>query len=420
MRLRALRLLVLSCASLFVATLPAASATGTLTLASVAPSGAPGNGLSDWPALSADGRLLAFTSIASNLVPGDTNRQADAFLRDLRTGRTTRIGIRAWVPRISGDGRLISYCRGAPGAGQANLYVYDRVARSTVLVSADPRGRPAPTVKHCVTQVMAQGGRYILFWSDSSRLVRHDTNDAGDVFVRDLKLRKTRLVATNARGVHASDEVDMGGISADGRYVVFCTTSQNLLSPGSDPRPEVYLKDLKTGALRYVSATPDGRPLSDASCVAETISPDGRWAAFSAGVHDFMPGVENVYRQLWLKDLRTGRVQLVTAGVTGQGIHGPEGYYDFFSGNGRYLVYISDADDIVHGVWSSYSQVYLYDRVTRKTELVSARPDGTTSGSHAIADDISADGKVIAFASFDEHLVPNDGNDMLDVFVLRR
>jgi Tol biopolymer transport system component len=412
-----LRLAGIACALLLVAALPAASATHALALVTRAADGSQANGTSVNPRLSGDGRFLAFDSDASNLVPDDTNQARDVFLRDLRTGRTTRIAERSYAPSITADGRWTTYCRAAPAAGW-NVYVYDRVTRSRGLVDVDLHGRPAPATMETCGQSIAAGGRYVLLWSNASRLVRHDANEAADLFVRDLRLHRTRLVATNARGVHASYEVDPGGMTADGRYVAFCTTSQNLLPHQGDLRsPQDYLKDLQTGALRYASTTPAGKPVGRGSCAGQTLSADGRWLAFAAPVNDLMPGVQNTWNQLWLKDLRTGRVQLATPGTTGHGITWSVQLMSL-SANGRVLVFISGAADVMAGVpGTTGSQVYRYDRVTRRTELLTARPDGTPQSSFAIDANVSADGKVVAFSSQDDRLVPNDTNDEDDIFL---
>jgi len=429
---RILRLLAFVCGSLLVGALPAASAPPRLTIVSVGPDGFSAKGSSLNPSLSADGRFVAFASHAADLVRGDTNDVPDVFLRDMRTGRTTRISVGAGGrqdpdgsigPSITADGRWISYCRGAAKTAARPgwlVYVYDRVTRSTTLASVDVQGRPAPSTMEFCGQAIAQGGRYVLIWSDAANLVRRDRNKVADVFVRDLRLHRTRLVATSPRGVQATYEVDPGGISADGRYVTFCTTSQNLLPHRGDLRsPQVYLKDLKTGKLRYASTTPGGSIVGRGACGWHALSADGRWVVFTGGMHELMPGVDNTWLQLWLKDLRTGRVQFVTPGTTGHGITWSLNLVRI-SANGRFVIFVTGASDVLPGLPSSNgSQVYRYDRVTRKTELLSVTLDGKPEGAFAVDDGISPDGKSVAFVSDDEYLAPHDGNGELDVFLAR-
>ena len=147
---------------------------GQITRVSVSSAGVQGNSNSFISAISADGRYVAFTSYANNLVAGDTNGTEDVFVRDRVTGKTTRISV-------------------SSAGGQGNGY------SNNSRISAD--------------------GRYVAFSSDAENLVAGDTNGYDDVFVRDRVTGKTTLVSISSVGEHGNDLSRLGAISADGRYI---------------------------------------------------------------------------------------------------------------------------------------------------------------------------------------------------------
>ena len=193
---------------------------GITTLASVGLGGAPGTAGSRDPAISADGRWVAFTSEASNLVAGDTNAQEDVFVRDLQTGTTTRVTVGAPFgtteangfsvnPAISADGRWVAFESLASNlvAGDTNgmfdVFVYDRHTGTTSRASVGPGG--AEGNYHSLDQTMSADGRWVTFYSQASNLVAGDTNGRSDAFIYDridaecdLALAPTSAVAPPA------------------------------------------------------------------------------------------------------------------------------------------------------------------------------------------------------------------------------
>jgi Tol biopolymer transport system component len=168
-------------------------------LVSVNSAGKQGNGESTGPWISDDGRFVAFASSASNLVPGDTNAKDDVFVRDLRTGRTTRASLTAagrqatggsGGPVLSADGRWLVFLSQAALAGPSSLdvthydvFLLDRRTRALVRANVAPGGRPADGATTSYPALSADG-RHVAFSSRASNLVRGDTNGADDVFVR--------------------------------------------------------------------------------------------------------------------------------------------------------------------------------------------------------------------------------------------
>jgi len=179
--------------------------TGTTERVSHGTSGVQGNHYSEAPALTSDGRFVAFASLASNLVPDDTNGQTDVFVRDHRTGVTERFSLGpnrvqgnngSSDPALSAGGRFVAFASGAsnlvPGDtnGERDVFVRDRQTGTTARVSLGPNGSQAESPDEdavgSLNPVLSSDGRFVAFESSANNLVPGDTNNADDVFVRTL------------------------------------------------------------------------------------------------------------------------------------------------------------------------------------------------------------------------------------------
>jgi Tol biopolymer transport system component len=233
---------------------------------SVAINSTQANGDSDLPAISANGRYAAFTSEASNLVPGDTNGLGDVFVRDLWTGTTRRVS-------VASDGT------------QGN----DSSGSESEAISAD--------------------GRYVAFDSGASNLVPGDANHRGDVFVRDLRSGTTRLVSVATSGTQGNHTSSFAAISADGRYVAFDSTASNLVPGDTNHSADVFVRDLRSGTTQRVSVASDGTQTNGDSYFP-AVSADGRYVAFeSVNTSDNL--------DVFVRDLRSGTTQRVSVARDG-------------------------------------------------------------------------------------------------------
>jgi Tol biopolymer transport system component len=172
--------------------------TGQTSRVSVSSSGEQGNGESRFPSLSADGRYVAFESLASNLVPSDTNGTPDVFIHDRVTGQMTRVSVSS---------------SGEEGNGNS----------SEASVSAN--------------------GRYVAFHSSASNLVPGDTNGTWDVFVHDRVTGQTSRVSVSSSGEQGNGNSYEANISPDGRYVAFGSAASNLVPGDTNGTPDVFVHD---------------------------------------------------------------------------------------------------------------------------------------------------------------------------------
>ena len=207
---------------------------------SLSSTGAQGDGHSFDPAISADGQLVAFASLATNLVGADTNGDRDIFVRNLRTHRTRRVSVSS---------------AGAQGDGDSF----------------------EPTI--------SANGRFVAFASDATNLVGGDTNAHTDVFVRNLRTRRTQRVSLSsarAQGDSGSFLVaDPSSISADGRFVSFISAATNLVAGDTNAKDDVFLRDRKSRKTRLLSRSLGGG-FGNGTSINPAISADGRFVAFAS------------------------------------------------------------------------------------------------------------------------------------------
>jgi Tol biopolymer transport system component len=272
--------------------------TGETTRVSVRSSGAQVSGFSGEGVISADGRYVAFDSYARNLVPHDTNGGQDVFLHDLQTGKTTRLGVSSYgrqasrgsqsaAPAISVDGRFVAFLSNAKNlvTGDTNhvtdIFVRDRKRGRTVRVSVGPRARQAQDVRSrngSTSPSMSADGRFVAFVSSATNLVSNDTNHMPDVFVRDRARGRTTRVSLSRSGGQAKLASGVPVISADGRLVAF--SSSSALVPGEAAGVgQVFVRDLQAGTIALASRSSDGEAGDDSSTAAG-FSVDGRYLLF--------------------------------------------------------------------------------------------------------------------------------------------
>jgi Tol biopolymer transport system component len=229
------------------------------------------NGVSLEPAISADGRFVAFTSGATNLVPGDTNNTTDVFVRDRMLQVTRRVSVGAGgqqanglslEPAISADGRFVAFRSRASNlvAGDTNnardVFVRDLVAQVTTRVSVGPAGQQANG--NSLRPAISAHGRFVAFASKASNLVAGDTNHGIDVFVRDRVAQVTRRVSVGPAGQQANSSSIGQAISAHGRFLAFTSSASNLVPGDTNNATDVFVRDRVAQVTRRVSVRSGG------------------------------------------------------------------------------------------------------------------------------------------------------------------
>ncbi len=259
-----------------------------------------GNNFADWQSISGDGRFVSFRSPATNLVTGDTNG-SDVFVRDRLMGTTERASIagdgsqangESWNSCISTDGLSVAFTSYAsnlvPGGWiGTQIFVRDRALGTTELASSDSFGNAANDGS--VYSSISGDGRFVAFQSSGTNLVAGDTNGALDLFVRDRLAGTTERVSVSSDGVQGDGH--SGGrsaLSGDGRFVAFDSAATNLVPGDTNGMTDVFVHDRKTGATRRVSIDTLGAQ-GNSSAAYPSLSLDGRFVAFDS-TSAFVPG----------------------------------------------------------------------------------------------------------------------------------
>jgi len=232
--------------------------TGQTVRVSVDSAGTQSNGASFFPVISADGRLVTFASSASNLVPGDTNGAKDIFVHDLTTGQTVRVSVNSagtqsngasFFPVISADGQSVAFESLAtnlvPGDtnGVRDIFVHDLTTRQTVRVSADSAGIQGNGSSSSPS--LSADGQLVAFASDATNLVPGDTNGVKDIFVRDLTTGQTARVSVDSAGIEGNGDSFFPSLAANERLVAFDSFATNLVPGDTNGAEDIFVHDFR-------------------------------------------------------------------------------------------------------------------------------------------------------------------------------
>lgn len=304
--------------------------TGATHCASVDGAGNPGNGTSRFCSISADGRYVAFASCATNLVAEPTTWEWDVFVHDRQTGTTTLASVNdggqggnAWsyIPAISGDGRYVAFVSFATNLvaqntnGLANVFVRDLQTGKTSRVSVGLSGGPA-NFHSDSTLAISLDGRYVAFDSVATNLAAGDTNGTSDVFVHDRQTGITTRVSVDGAGNQGNGGSYAAAMSADGRYVAFHSSASNLFPGDTNDWADVFVHDRQTGSTSRVSVDSTG---TQANFPSEwpVMSPNGRYVTFMSFAGNLVGGDTNERADVFVHDRHTGATTRVSVGGAG-------------------------------------------------------------------------------------------------------
>jgi Tol biopolymer transport system component len=288
-------------------------------------------------------------------------------------------------------------------------------AQLTTRVSVDSSGAQANSSS--VRTGLSADGRFVAFCSEADNLVPGDTNAAWDAFVRDRYDGTTERVSVSSTGAQSQgvDIYDVA-ISADGRYVVFTSFANDLVSGDGNGADDAFVHDRVTHTTTLVSVDSASSGSGSGISIAHSISADGRFVAFRSDAADIIAGDTNGCTDIFVRDLVSGtseRVSVDSNGVQGNG----ESQTASLSADGRYVAFVSAASNLVVGDTNGLWDVFVRDRVSGTTERASVDSAGAQSNDLCNAPVLSADGRHVAFHTAASNLVPGDTNGCADVFV---
>ena len=440
-------------ALLLVLSGPALAQSSGIHLLSTGPSGGSGNGNSSAASFSSTGRYVGFWSFASDLVPGDLNQSGDVFVRDRRTGSTRRASISSlgteqhWsttpvhvgsLPevRVSEDGNVIAFASLAsdlvPGdTNQAyDVFVHDFASASTTRVSVSSSGAQSGSHSGVVHRIQFTGGpggyqivdgrgmldmtpdgRFVAFTSMSPDLAPNDGDPWSDVYVHDRSTGTTELLSVNTLGY---DCYGMS-ISDDGRFAAVELGWMVVVFDRQSSTQEIVSVSI-TGAVgnapsgAYLQYPPPGCSHCNPIYIDQgsDISADGRWVAFGSMASDLVQADSNGARDVFLHDRWSGTTTLVSVGFQGASANGPSGF-PRLSAEGRYVAFVSTGSDIDPLDTSSNSDFFVRDMLLGTTRCVSLDPNvPPPAWAHGVqSGDLAHDGHQVTFTT-DAALVPQD------------
>lgn len=392
----------------------AASEPGATIRASVSTTGATATGSYATPGLQRD---VVFASTSSTLTSGDTNGVSDIFLR--YDGRTLRLP--DWQlngpssePALGHDVVVFSSRAtniGADTNGVQDVFLWQEESGGAFRVSVSDAGGQADGASGDPS--ISDGNLLfdpvsVAFTSTATNLVAGDTNGSADVFVRDLKNRRTTRVSV------AGDEsqADTGAsshpaISSDGRYVAFTSTASELVAGDTNGRADVFVRDLTAGTTSRVSVDDAGGQASGAS-TDPSISWDGRYVAFASTDPALADGVGTSTSDVYVRDRVTGTTRRASRSSSGQPADGPS-TQPALSGDGLHVAFTSAADNLVAGDTNGRRDVFLRDVTTNTTTRESVSSTGLQSRSDSHSPSVEFTGRSVAFvAEAGGGLVPGD------------
>jgi Tol biopolymer transport system component len=347
--------------------------TGQTTRLSVASDGSEANHYSGNPTISADGRYVAFDSWASNLVDDDTEGWSDVFVHDRRTGKTTRVSVasdgtganfNSYSPALSADGRFVAFASHADNLvgddtnGSGDIFVHDRRTRQTVRVSVATGGVQANALSF--SPAISGDGRFVAFNSHAKNLVADDTNDTVDVFVHDRQTGQTTRVSVATDGGQANNYSFLPQLSADGRHVTFGSVASNLVAD-TNGAGDIFVHDRKTGRTERISLATGGAQANDFS-FSPAISADGRYVAFSSFASNLVVDDTNDAPDVFVHDRQSGKT--TRASVANNGTQGDNSsVYPAISADGRFVAFSSAARNLVVDDTNSEVDIFVRDRL---------------------------------------------------------
>lgn len=376
------------------------------------------------PSISADGRFVTFTSDGLN------SGLPQIYLRDRVAGKTSVISVDASgkkssafcdMSAISANARFVAFECSNGGiidgvSWDKHIYLRDRATATTSLVSVNSVGKQGND--HSEWPSVSADGRFVAFESKARNLVAGDSNHLSDVFVHDRKTGKTVRASVGASGQQGNGESYFPAISADGRWVAFTSAADNLVDGDTNNSDDVFVHDLSTGVTERVSVDSAGAQ-SQGNNFSRFISSDGRFVAFESGAGNLVNGDTNSASDIFVRDRLLGATTRVSVNSAGKQAN----WFSIFSGmsaDGRFVTFESAASNLVPGDTNLTDDIFIHDRLNGKTSLVSVDSSGMQSNGRSFFPVINADGRSVAFVSEADNLVAGDTNQQTDVFVRDR
>ncbi len=320
--------------------------------------------------ISADGRYVVFNSGSTNLVAGDTNSKTDIFVRDTQLNTTTRVSVStagvesdldSSLSSISSDGRYVAFSSNATNlvVGDTNsindIFVRDTHLNTTTRVSVSTAGIESNGTSQ--PNAISDDGRYVAFTSLATNLIADDTNSKTDVFLRDTQTNTTTRISVDSNGLEPDDDSYLYAYSFSYPYLVFESYATNLVADDTNGVQDIFVHNIQTGETSRVSVSSAGVE-GDADSYYGTTSSDGRYVFFYSEATNLVANDTNANADVFVHDTQTGTTSRLSLDSNGAEINGYSGEA-YIAYSGDYLVYVTDATTVVVGDTNGFYDVFL-------------------------------------------------------------
>lgn len=391
------------------------------------------NGDSFNASLSADGRYLAYQSIASNLVPGDTNNAYDIFVFDRDTSRIERVSVsssgeqgdkNSVSPSISADGRYVMFSSDATNlvSGDTNArsdtFVHDRITGTTTRVSVDANGNQGSLPS--LEGMISADGRYVGFRTFQS-FDPTDTNGTTDIYVKDTLLGTIKLVTRSSSGNSNHGGISTPVMSGDATVFGWISNDPSFVPGDTNNFSDVIIYDTKTGVNKRVSRGINGAQPNNTSFLP-ALNYDGTKVLFSSEASNIVPGDTNAVGDVFLFDVATATTTRVSLSDTNQQLdrvsrsrlgHG-------LSADGKTAAFHSQSTNAAVGKTSILFDVYVRDLIAGKTQIVSKTHLGEFANGPSLDGLLSADGRYVGYRSLATDLTDDEVGPRSDMYLVDR
>jgi len=343
---------------------------GTTVRVSVSNTGGDALGPSENPSISGDGRYIAFASMAGNIVAGDGNTDWDVFVRDMQTGITARISVSSAGgdpdgpsnrPSISADGSLVAFSSSAtnlvPGFATAavDIYLRDLVAQQTTLVSIGYDGNSG-NLNSWRPEISPDGSK-VAFVSGATNIVPGDAASP-DVFLRDLGIGTTMRISVDQWGGDPDDRSGPPSLSYDGRVVAFWSRATDLVIGDTNGQDDIFVWDADVGVLERVNVANDGSQALGGGSWHTAVSGDGRYVAFLSDASNLVPDDINGWGDIFAYDRHTATIELLSVNDSHEQANGFS-RFPSVTPEGNTVVFESTAGNFIVGDDNGLMDVYV-------------------------------------------------------------
>lgn len=341
-------------------------------LVSLATDGTLSNGFSEFATLSGDGQIVVYHSDATNLVPNDTNGARDVFAYDRATGSTTRLSLAtdgiqgngaSSRPVVSADGRIVAFYSDASNLVNddtnkaTDVFVHDRTTGITTRLSVASDGTQGND--NSLNPSISDDGTLVVFGSVATNLVSDDTNNASDIFLHDLTTAQTRRLSVGMKETESNGNSRIPILSGDGTTVAFISEATNLVSGDNNQVADIFVYAGESGTITRVSVATNGSE-GNGDSLKPTISRNGRIISFYSFASNLVADDTNDATDIFVHILDTAtttRISLSSTGVQGD-------RYSFdpaISADGHIVAFNSDSTTFVSGDTNNLYDIFVYE-----------------------------------------------------------